>query len=542
MVPVQNPALSGLVLRTSPLAGFVREPVEGLWSGGSLCSPPVNLAPRYARRETRLTALAPSGLKTHPSEQLRCTLMKLVDILILLGYLLGTLALGWYFRKGRRDNVQHFLAGRQMGILPIGLSIMVTSFSAVNFIAIPDEVASYGLYVVLSFPVFFIVAWPISKIWMPFFNKLQATTAYEFLEQRFSRRVRLVASGLFLFWRFAWMGLALFVSGKILAAFTGYNPLMLVAICGIGATLYTCLGGMKAVMWTDVLQFFVLMTGIGLCLYFAVEQAPGTFWTAVVEGGRLKPYLPFDACYFSVSPTERMSFFSVLIGTFVTFMTRYGADQVVMQRYFTAKNLQKAQRGIWLNAAMSCLALGLLTLLGLALFSSAPDKAIAGSGFALKQLAQMSRSFPAGAAGLLISGILAATMSSVDSGLNSCSASLVTDFRLKCPNALLTLGCGAVITWMAIVVFPPLNQHQSIFAIINRFVNGIGSPLLAIVMLGMFARRLRESSVFYGAIAGIGISLMITVFVPHLALHYYAVLNFAVTVICCLCAKLIVQK
>ena len=433
-----------------------------------------------------------------------------------------------------------------MGMLPVGISIMVTSFSAINFMAIPEEVSSHGLYVIFSFPIFFLAAWPISKIWMPYFQRLQCTTVYEFLEQRYSRRVRLLASFLFLLWRLSWMAIALYVSGKILAAFTGYNPLLMIAVCGVTATIYTCLGGMKAVIWTDVLQFCVLLAGIVAAVCFAWRDCPESLGTLLREGGRLRPLRPFDGQFLSLNPSLRMTFWSVTIGTMAAFMTRYGADQVVMQRYFAAKDLKQAQRGLWLNAFASLLALSLLSLLGLAIYLQAVKAGVIAAGapcprgLALRQLVALCRKFPPGFSGLLVAGILAATMSSVDSGINSCSAALATDFRCRWDSRLLAMAIGLGITALGLLLLPPLNQSQSLFAIINRLVNGLGSPLLAIVALGMFSRRTTARGVFLGGLLGLLCSLVLTSIINALALHYYAVLNLLVTLgFCLLCSRLV---
>lgn len=463
--------------------------------------------------------------------------MSTVDTIILVGYLAVVLLLGWICRKEGNSATAHFLAGRKMGMLSIGISIMVTTFSAINYVSIPEEVSSHGIYVVFSFPIFFLAAWPISRIWMPYFHKLQATTVYEFLEKRYDRRVRLLASGVFLLWRIIWMAIALYVSGKILSAFSGYSLHGLCIVCGIVATLYTAFGGMKAVMYTDVLQFCVLIAGIVLCLALAMNNWNGTSEALLDTFSKVHP---FDYNFFSPDPRIRMTLWSCIFGVFASFMARYGADQVVMQRYFTAKDLNSAQRGIWLNAAASVLALSLLALLGI-VFCSIQAGSSAKLGF-LKQLVMLLRTAPAGVTGLIVASILAATMSSVDSGINACSACLVTDFRAHCSTRWLTLGIGLAVTVLAITVLPPLNRQQGIFAIVNKLVNGMGSPLLAIVCLGMFSRRTNAPGVFWGGIFGVVASLLVTIFLKPLALQYYAVVNALLTFAACWLASFAIRE
>ena len=127
--------------------------------------------------------------------------MKTIDYLVVILYLAALLGIGWRFRTGQESGREYFLAGRRMGYFPIGLSVMVTSFSAINFLALPGEVFGHGLYVLASFPVFFLSVWLVATFWMPRFLHEERISLYGLLERRFDYRVRALASGLFLFWR-----------------------------------------------------------------------------------------------------------------------------------------------------------------------------------------------------------------------------------------------------------------------------------------------------------------------------------------------------
>ena len=472
-----------------------------------------------------------------------------MNLLVIALYLTAVLALGWLCRRGSHTADGHFLAGRAMGTLPIGISIMVTSFSAINYIAIPEEIGAHGLYVVASFPVFFLAAYPIARWWMPFFHRLNCTTAYQFLEQRYDRRVRTLAALLFLLWRLVWMAVALFISGKMLAAITHQNPLLMTAVCGLVATLYATIGGMRAIMWTDVLQAAVIALGFLILIPLLASSLPLPLLDTLRDSGRLRPLLPPDPQFLSPDPTIRITLWSALLGTLTAFMARYGADQVVMQRYFTAKSLRDAQRGIWLNAAISVLTLTLLAVLALLLHAWAINQqAIAPNaptpkGFALQQLARLLAQLPPGLPGLIAAGILAATMSSIDSGINACAATIATDLQrhaARPPRAqLITLSIGLLVTLVACLAIPPLHQHNSIFAIINKLVNGLGSPLLAIILLARFSspRLTSPTGILVGATLGLLASCAISLLVHPLALHYYAVANLVVTLLACLAAS-----
>lgn len=465
--------------------------------------------------------------------------MKTIDYLVVILYLAALLGIGWRFRTGQESGWEYFLAGRRMGYFPIGLSVMVTSFSAINFLALPGEVFGHGLYVLASFPVFFLSAWLVATFWMPRFLHEERISLYGLLELRFDYRVRALASGLFLFWRFFWMATALYATARIMGVLTGVPLPVAVLVGGVVATLYTAAGGIRAVMWTDVLQFFVLFGGIALAVGFALAGAGDSVQIAF-DGGRLRPFAPFDAACFSFDPTLRMTFWSALIGVSVAFLTRYGADQMVVQRYFTAKNLSSARKGLWLNAFVSVLSLSLLVVFGVAVYvCSVRAGGEPGRIPPIAVIAGMIRDFPVGVTGVIATALLAATMSSIDSGINSCCAAYVTDFhsrffRKSPPERLLSGGIGAAVTLLALVAVPLLAEANTLFMIVNKFINGLGSPLLALVLLTLLPWRVNASGVFYGGICGVIASLAISFGVNTLALHCYAVANLAVTLLFCL--------
>ncbi len=477
--------------------------------------------------------------------------MEALDFAVLALYLLVVLGIGWLAGRRKSGSDEYFLAGRSMGWLPVGLSIMVTSFSAINYTSIPTEVFGHGLAVTVSFAVFFIIAWPISRIWMPYFHGMGLTSVYEFLERRFDWRVRTLASGLFILWRFFWMATALYASAKIMSVITGWNLWILVVICGAVATAYTFWGGVRAVMWTDVLQFFVLFGGLLYIIFIIFHDNPDETLRLAYKCGSLRPFAPFDSSFLSFDPRLRMTLWSALVGVSVTFLARYGADQVVMQRYFTARDLSVCQRGIWLNAVASFVTLGLLSLLGIALSATACRNglfsgnaweglsSVQRQGVALKQLAVLVRELPFGGCGLVFAGLLAATMSSVDSGINSCAAAFVTDFQSRfgwrcMPSKWLVLCIGMVCTALGALLIPAMGNSSSLFAIVNKAVNGLGSPLLCLMLLGMFGNGwFNSTGVMVGGVAGLFASLAISFFVKPLALQYYSVANLLATFAAC---------
>jgi SSS family transporter len=475
------------------------------------------------------------------------------DITALCLYLILIVVVGVACGGRKHSPKEFYTANRSMGWFPVGVSVMITVFSAINFVAFPTEIAKNGLYVLAALPAFIFVAFPITRIFIPFFYKMNSVSAYEFLEERFDLKVRLLASGLFVLWRLLWMAIVLYATAKILSLIFGVSLPILIILSGGVAMVYTVLGGIRAVIWTDVAQFFVLFGGVVVCLLFANNQIGGdyTHFLSLVEKGRvLKPFFPFDSSFLSFDPTIRITLWSCFFGVFVAFMTRYGADQIVIQRYFAAKSLSEAQKGFWLNTTCAIVVLVLLAFLGVALYAYGIGVGLISDGEAVCKpliiLSHMIKHIPYGGCGLLAAALIAATMSSIDSGINACSAAFFNDFYLRFSRKksevdvagwritiILSLIIGTLSIALAIGFIGILGQRQTVFVMINKIIHGIGSPLLAIILLAMFSKRISCTGVFWGGLLGIVASICTTLFCNYLALHYYALLNLLITLAFC---------
>jgi SSS family transporter len=463
-----------------------------------------------------------------------------LDTVFLAGYLAAMLGIGLWFARRPRAPLEFFLAGRSMHWFPIGLSVMTTAFSAINYTAFSGEVFQNGLYVFMAVPVFALVSVPVTRIVMPFYQGMDLCSVYEYLERRFDVRVRSLGALLFVVWCLFWMATALYVPSQVLHALTGLNLYALIALAGITVTVYTAVGGMRAVIWTDVAQFFVIVVGLGLALAWGAAHVAGGFGgilRTAAAAGRLKPFFPPDRAVLALDPSLRMTLWSCLVGTFVAFLGRYTSDQAVVQKYFTARSLRMAQRGFRLSYLSAIFALTCLALLGLVVYAHAAAGGTPAQGGAspLVALATFFRSLPFGGCGLIVAGLLAATMSSIDAGIHSCCTVYVADFRDRlcggraAPLPALVVALGVVTTGFACFV----GRLGTVFEIANRIINGFGAPLLALFLLGMFSRRANAVGVLAGGVAGAAWSAWVSFRVEPLALHYYAVVNLLGTLLCC---------
>jgi SSS family transporter len=461
-----------------------------------------------------------------------------LDWLVLGVYLVGVIVLGASFYKGQKTTKDFFLAGRSMSWIPVGLSVVATLFSAISYIALPAANQRFGIILVAGSLAVFACIPVVNRVFMPFYHKMQVYSAYEYLERRFDIRVRCLASGLFILWRIVWMSTAVYAPSLALWAATGGQiPLIpTIIILGLFATFYTVLGGMKAVIWTDVIQFVVLFGGMVLAIIFIVLKIPGgvgEIWQTASDAGKTAFLIDVPGvqqattawgkivAYFTVQ--DRVTLMAVIIASFVGHVGFYTVDQATVQRYFTAKSLKDAKKSFWLNSfANVSLHFG-LAFLGLALlayFMRHPyPETIQGlpfkSDWGYPYFA--ATALPVGVAGLLLAALYAATMSSVDSGINSCTTAFMVDFwrRFKFgevsvdvtresdeENAhdlhlarVLTIILGLFITFVACFV----GNLGTIIEIAGKLVNGFCGPMFAIFLLGMFTKRARSLGVCFGA-------------------------------------------
>ena len=235
-----------------------------------------------------------------------------VDYLVVLIYLVGVLGAGWYFSRQQQQGEDYFVAGRKMPWFAVGLSIVATMLSTVTYLAAPGEVIRHGLALSigwLALPLAFVI---VNFLWIPFFMRLGVTSIYEYLERRFGLAARMIGALLFVFiLRLLWMATIVLTASRAVAQITHPSigevlpieltleqwTLTVLLSVGVLATVYTMLGGIKAVIWTDVAQFVVLFSGVVLTVTFIAWDTgtgPLDWWRTVTDdsdGGHALPPL-----------------------------------------------------------------------------------------------------------------------------------------------------------------------------------------------------------------------------------------------------------
>jgi len=442
--------------------------------------------------------------------------LSLADAFVLLVYLAGTVLLGSRFAKGRTTSRSFYLAGQNLSWIPVGLSTVAALISGNTYLGLPSEVRSHGLaFLILPFSI--ILAIPIAtNVFLPFFRRLQVISAYEYLEKRFDVRVRCLASALFVVWRLIWLAMVIYVPALAFSTVTGMSIVVTIILLGLLTTLYTAMGGIEAVIWTDVAQFFVMVGAALLTIWVVgthITSGLPAIWQSAAEAGRTR------LLNFSLDPTVRMTFWGALVGGAFANLAYLGADQVIVQRYLTAKSGQDARWSIVLSGIGTIVIVVPLAVLGLALYAFYHEHPqLLPSGIEEDKVFPyfIAHEFPNGVAGLLIAAIFAATMSSLSSGINAVSAAIDIDFvqrfsiwqrksgvnkdarQLRFARLLSTL-IGACATVLACFV----GRLGTIVEIGLRFIDGFSGPLLGLFVLGMFSRRATPEAAFLGALLGI---------------------------------------
>lgn len=350
-----------------------------------------------------------------------------LNMTVVVVYLLAMVGVGVYFTFRNRTTDDYFRGGKQIPWWAAGCSIFATMLSSITYMAVPAK-AFYQNWVYAVGNLFILLVAPIAIYYaLPFFRRIDATSAYEYLELRFNRTARLIGSGSFSLFHVFRMGVVLALAALALASVTPLTPAQCVIVMGVLSIIYCTLGGVEAVIWTDTIQTFVLLGGALLCLTFAiVGSEPGSFSAALEQGKFHLVDVDFGSTSFMT-----MAIWVVVLGGLGQNLASYTADQAVIQRYMTTSDEAMAARSIWLNGWMAIPAALIFFGMGTAFwmfYFSHPDKL--DPTIAADRIMPMfiSQELPIGLAGLVVAGIFAAAQSTVSTSMNSGATTIVTDF------------------------------------------------------------------------------------------------------------------
>ncbi|XP_004418075.1 PREDICTED: sodium-coupled monocarboxylate transporter 1 [Ceratotherium simum simum] len=443
------------------------------------------------------------------------------DYVVFAGMLVISAAIGIYYAfagGGQQTSKEFLMGGRRMTAVPVALSLTASFMSAVTILGAPSEVYRFGaVYSMFAIAYFFVVLFS-AEIFLPVFYKLGITSTYEYLELRFSKYVRVCGTIIFVVQTILYTGIAIYAPALALNQVTGFHLWGAVVATGVVCTFYCTLGGLKAVIWTDVLQVGIILAGFSCVIIQAVVIDGGisTILKDAYDGGRLNFW------DFNPNPLQRHTFWTIIIGGTFTWTGIYGVNQCQVQRYISCKSRFHAKMSLYINL------LGLWAILicsvfcGLTLYSryrdcdpwttekvSAPDQLMP------YLVLDILQDYP-GLPGLFVACVYSGTLSTVSSSINALAAVTVEDlvkrrFRSLSERSLswisqgLSLLFGALCIGMAGVASlmgTLLQASLSIFGMVS-------GPLLGLFALGILVPFANSIGALAGLLTGFAVSLWV---------------------------------
>lgn len=440
-----------------------------------------------------------------------------LNLSIVVTYLLAMLGVGFWFSRRNKTTDDYFRGGKSIPWWVAGCSIFATMLSSITYMAVPakafaqDWVYAVGNLLILG------VAPIAAFVALPFFRRIDATSAYEYLEKRFSRGIRWIGSGSFSLFHVFRIGVVLALAALALSSITSWSPAQCVIVMGVLSIVYCTLGGIEAVVWTDTLQTFILLGGALACLAFALTGAERGSFDAAVESGKFHLVnLDFGSLSFTT-----MAIWVVILGGLGQNVASYTADQTVVQRYMTTPDQKLAARSIWLNGLMAIPAGLIFFGMGTAFwmfYRSNPDKLDPSMAADKIMPLFISQELPVGLAGLVVAGIFAAAQSTVSTSMNSAATTIVTDFfrPLKlCKTERTYLRSAQVITLLMGVAGTSaglLFVDPDIKSLFDEFIGILGmflGVLAGLFALGVTTRRANAKGSLTGAVVAIAVMVSI---------------------------------
>jgi len=450
----------------------------------------------------------------------------IINYLTLGGYLAIMVLMGFYFSRREKSTDDFFLAGRRVPWWAAGISIYATTFSAITYIATPAKVFSTNWLYIMSSMAMLPMLPLVARYFVPYVRRLNVTTAYEYLEKRFNLLVRLFGSLVFLLFQVGRMAIVLLLPALALSTVTGINVQVCIASMGILCILYTVLGGIEAVIWTDVLQLIVLMGAALFLIPIVAADLDGGFMEIIRIGQADNKFTMINWTWdYSVA-----ALWVVIIGNFLSNLPVYISDQSVVQRYLTTPTLKGAQRSLWLNFWIIIPNAVLFFLMGTALYAfyktnpALLDPAIKTDSilpfFVLQKM-------PAGVSGLVVAGIFAASMSSLDSAMHSMSTAIVTDFYRRFKTDKTEKHYLSVARWLTGILgvvgtttamYMAVANIMSLWDLFMTLLGLISGGLGGVFLLGIFTRRTNGTGAFIGALAS---SVLVFLCQTYTPMHFF---------------------
>ncbi|NWZ50721.1 SC5A8 protein, partial [Haliaeetus albicilla] len=452
------------------------------------------------------------------------------DYVVFVGMLLVSAAIGVYYAfvgGGQKSSKDFLMGGRSMSALPVALSLTASFMSAVTVLGTPAEIYRYGAIFCIFAITYGLVVLCSAEIFLPVFYRLGITSTYEYLELRFNKYLRLCGTILFIIQTASkpqscsatlYTGIVIYAPALALNQVTGFDLWGAVVATGVVCTFYCTLGGLKAVVWTDVFQVGIMVAGFSSVIIRAVvvQEGIGRIVNDSYYGGRLN-FWDFDP-----NPLRRHTFWTIVIGGTFTWTGIYGVNQSQVQRYIACKSRFHAKMSLYINLVGLWAILVCAVLCGLALYSIYKDC----DPWTAKQVSALDQLMPylvldilhdfPGVPGLFVASAYSGTLSTVSSSINALAAVTVEDLirpyfkslsekKLSWTSMGMSLFYGGVCIAMAAVASLLGGLLQAALSIFGM----VGGPLLGLFSLGILCSFANAIGAFVGLVSGFVISLWV---------------------------------
>lgn len=449
----------------------------------------------------------------------------------LVAYLGLMVWVGVMFDKKDQTTSNFFTASGKIPWWAAGLSIYGTQLSAITFMAIPAIVFATDWSLVIGSLLILATVPFVVKFYIPFFRRLNITSAYEYLEHRFSANVRMMGSISFILFQLGRMGIVLFLPAIAISSVTGIDVYLLISIMGVICIVYTVMGGIEAVIWADVIQVVILLGGAILCLSIAINNIDGGFSGVIAKGMEENKFNLFHWGW----GYDRLYLWVGLVGFFFLNIIPYTSDQTIVQRYLTVQDERAAAKTLYTNGLITIPGAFIFFGLGTVLYIFYHDNP---GVIPSEQVGEILPYFvvqqlPAGVAGLIIAGVFAASQSTLSSSMNSVAAAYSTDlhFRLRpgrtdarrlrvAKNTTIVAGVFGISSAMIIAAL----DVQFIFNLFQEVLGIFGGSLAGVFMLGIFTSRANRYGAGAGFIMGVALVLLAKEF-TQISVYLYGAIS-----------------
>lgn len=438
--------------------------------------------------------------------------------------------IGMFFARRTKSTDDYFKAGGRVPALVTAMSIYATALSSISFIAIPASVYNNSwLLGMAPLGIILMVLWA-AYTFVPFFRRVNVTTAYEYLGRRFDNSFRLIGSLTFILFHVVRMAIVIYLPTlAIQQVVPTLNPVLITIVVSIFCVAYTSMGGIEAVLWSDAVQTVVLLLGAFLVIIVGFSSAPegvGQGFKLLADDGKI-----ISPDFFSLD-LAKSSIWVMIVGGFVNSIYSYVGSQDIVQRYATNKDEHEAKKSLFMNVPLLCTSIVIFIGMGSALYIYFHFKATLPENINGNAILPyfIVNALPVGISGLVIAAIFAAAQSTVSSSLNSVSTCMTADILEYFKSGMedkSKLKFARVSSWIVgifstlLAIYFIYNGQGDMFLYFQAITGLLGGPIAGVFLIGIFFDKVESKAVWIGFIVSVIIAFyvsdpagMLTKFIP----------------------------